>query len=82
MIKLAVLDKHHSIFNIAKSHAVLNEVQRRLNDELEVTSYDLNTGLESCQANRPDIMLLDVEAADQKLWLKLNLPTPLQILSR
>jgi DNA-binding NarL/FixJ family response regulator len=76
MIKLAVLDKHHSIFNIAKSHAVLNEVQRRLNDELEVTSYDLNTGLGSCPANRPDIMLLDVEACRPKIVAKAKLAYP------
>jgi len=76
MIKLAVLDKHHSIYSIAKSPAVLNEVQRRLNDELQVTSYNLDTGLNSCPANRPDIILVDVEACKTRILAKAKLAYP------
>jgi DNA-binding NarL/FixJ family response regulator len=76
MIKLAVLDKHHSIFSIAKSLAVLKEVQSKLNDELEVISYDLDTDLDSYPANRPDIILVDVEACKTRILTKAKLACP------
>jgi DNA-binding NarL/FixJ family response regulator len=76
MIKLAVLDKHHSIFSIAKSLAVLKEVERRLNDELEVTSYDLDTGLDPGLENGPDIILVDIEACRPKILAKAKLAYP------